>query len=179
MRPIPSLALFLSLAVCTAVAWGATPSSQWKWRDASGHLYVSDLPPPSSVPDSAILERPTDIRRYGRAVPPSAKADGNSTGTPTAAASAPRSPAASTDPELEARRKRAADEQAALQREQEAKVAAQRADNCTRARSALQALNDGQRVARTNEKGEREVLDDKGRAEEMQRARSVIASDCK
>jgi hypothetical protein len=32
---------------------------------------------------------------------------------------------------------------------------------------------------RTNEKGEREVLDDQGRAEETARARAVIASDCK
>jgi hypothetical protein len=34
-------------------------------------------------------------------------------------------------------------------------------------------------MTRTNAQGEREVLDDKGRAEEMQRARAVIASDCK
>ena len=43
----------------------------------------------------------------------------------------------------------------------------------------MAALNEGMRMTRTNEKGEREVLDDKGRAEEMQRARSVMASDCK
>ena len=34
-------------------------------------------------------------------------------------------------------------------------------------------------MTRVNEKGEREVLDDKGLAEEMQRARAVIASDCR
>jgi hypothetical protein len=40
-------------------------------------------------------------------------------------------------------------------------------------------LESGQRIARVNAQGEREVLDDKGRAEEMQRARQVMASDCK
>jgi hypothetical protein len=62
---------------------------------------------------------------------------------------------------------------------QQEKEAAQRAENCARAKSHLNALSDGMRIARTNDKGEREVLDDKGRAEEMQRARQVIASDCK
>ena len=37
----------------------------------------------------------------------------------------------------------------------------------------------GIRIVRFNAKGEREYLDDKGRAEEAQRARNVIASDCK
>ena len=59
------------------------------------------------------------------------------------------------------------------------KDAASRAENCARARNHLAALNDGLRLTRTNEKGEREVLDDKGRAEEMQRARAIVASDCK
>jgi hypothetical protein len=40
-------------------------------------------------------------------------------------------------------------------------------------------MESGQRMARVNEKGEREVLDDRGRAEEMRQARSVIASDCR
>ena len=34
------------------------------------------------------------------------------------------------------------------------------------------------RIARTNEKGEREVLDDAARASEVKRAQSIIDSDC-
>jgi hypothetical protein len=41
------------------------------------------------------------------------------------------------------------------------------------------ALQSGQRMARINEKGEHEVLDDKGRAEELRVAREAIASDCR
>ena len=66
---------------------------------------------------------------------------------------------------------------AALKADEE-RLAAQRADNCRRARGHLAALESGQRIARTNERGEREVLDDKGRADEMRQARAVIASDC-
>ena len=36
----------------------------------------------------------------------------------------------------------------------------------------------GMRMARINEKGEREVMDDKMRAEEMKRAREMADADC-
>ncbi|MFG5410725.1 hypothetical protein ABXN37_24710 [Piscinibacter sakaiensis] len=39
-------------------------------------------------------------------------------------------------------------------------------------------LDDGVRIARTNEKGEREILDDKARAAEQARLRAVVAADC-
>ena len=91
----------------------------------------------------------------------------------------PTAVAQSNDPELDARRKKATAEQEQKQKVEQEKDAAQRADNCARAKSHLSALSDGLRIARTNDKGEREILDDKGRAEEMQRARQTIASDCK
>ena len=62
---------------------------------------------------------------------------------------------------------------------EEERLAPQRAENCRRARSHLSAMESGQRIARVNDKGEREVLDDRGRAEEMRQAREVIASDCR
>jgi hypothetical protein len=43
----------------------------------------------------------------------------------------------------------------------------------------LRGLDEGLRVARVNEKGEREFLDDKGRAEEAARNRETINADCK
>jgi Domain of unknown function (DUF4124) len=163
------LATSLTAALClgAATAYSAT----WKYRDAQGRIVVSDLPPPAGVQDKDILERPTTPARRAP--------------MPTVAASAPATTAApatlaqGTDPELEARRKKAATEEEAKQKVQQEKDAAQRAENCSRAKSHMAALNDGLRIARTNDKGEREILDDKGRAEEMQRARQVVASDCK
>jgi hypothetical protein len=166
MRQASALAALLLVALaCNAAA------PQWKWRDVHGRINASDLPPPASVPDRDILSRPNDPRhRVSRPEP---------TTVPPAAASAPRPAAAPTsDPELDARRKRAADEQLALQKQQQAKDAAVRGENCDRARGQLTALSEGQRMTRTNAQGEREVLDDKARAEEMQRARAIIASDC-
>ena len=40
-------------------------------------------------------------------------------------------------------------------------------------------LDSGMRMARTNDKGEREVLDDAQRADELKRVNAIIASECK
>lgn len=165
-----SLVALLAAGACTGAM------AQWKWRDANGVVQYSDRPPPSGTPEKNILERPTPARiaATAPAVPASA-----APGAPAGAASAPRA----GDTELEAKRKQLEQEQltkdAATKKAEEQRVAAERAENCKRARSALRSMEEGMRLVRTNEKGEREVLDDKGRAEEMARARAVISSDCK
>lgn len=95
---------------------------------------------------------------------------------PPAAEPAASSPLAR---EVEARRLKAEQEQAAKAKGEAVHAAEVRAENCKRARGAQAALESGQRMARTNEKGEREVLDDRARAEELGQARSVVASDCR
>lgn len=168
MRVIRSAARALAwLVPCLTLLLAAGPAdAQWRWRDASGRVTASDLPPPRDIPEKDILQRPGAPARS----------------TPTAAAvpaSAPASAAAPVDKELQARR-RAAEEQAqAKAKAEEQRIAAQRADNCSRARTHLATLESGQRMARINDKGEREVLDDKARADETRRAREVIASDCR
>jgi hypothetical protein len=172
MKRKSSLTWLCALAATLAVGAAVAQTGTWKYRDAQGRIVVSDLPPPAGVQDKDIIERPTTVVRRPAPPPPAAP-------TAATAAGAGNAPAAAVDPELEARRKKAADEQQAQQKAQQEKDAAQRAENCGRARQHLAALNDGMRIARVNDKGEREILDDKGRAEEMQRARQVIASDCK
>jgi hypothetical protein len=162
------LGTLITALLCAGMA--TAQAANWKYRDAQGRIVVSDLPPPAGVQDKDILERPTTVVRRAPAQAPAASAPANA--SPTAVAQ-------NIDPELEARRKKAATEQEQKQKAEQEKDAAQRAENCSRAKSHLAALGDGLRIARTNDKGEREVLDDKGRAEEMQRARQVMASDCK
>ena len=83
------------------------------------------------------------------------------------------------DAELDARIRKAEQEQKAKAKAEEERVAASRAENCQRARQQLAALESGMRVARMNDKGEREYLDDAQRASEVQRARQLIASECR
>lgn len=166
-------ALSLVLFAGGACAQAAPAPLVWKWLDASGQVQFSDLPPPLSVRDKDILERPAlqQLKTAAAAAAAAAAADAASAARPVGQSR--------VDPELEARRRRAADEQAAQHRQALDRDNAVRADNCTRARAHLAALNDGLRMTRTNAQGEREVLDDKARADEMQRARGVLASDCR
>ncbi|MEO5733246.1 MAG: DUF4124 domain-containing protein [Rubrivivax sp.] len=153
----------------------APAHAQWTWRDKNGQVNASDRPPPRDVADKDILSRPAATARMAGAAVAAVPA-----GSAASAAAAP-APAASSalEKEVEARRLRAEQEQAAKTKADEARAATVRAENCRRARGAQAALESGQRMARTNEKGEREVLDDRGRAEELRQARTVVESDCR
>ena len=154
-------------------------TAQWKWRDKNGQMQYSDLPPPPSIPDRDILLRPS--------VGPRA-ASQPSTGTPITAASASagisaeRVPALvpkGVEPALEARRKQSEQDELNKRKADEPRLAAIKAENCSRAQANLRALQSGSKMTRTNEKGEREVFDDAMRAEESRRTREDIATNCK
>jgi hypothetical protein len=161
IRPVCGLVLVLLIA---------TPAmAQWKWKDSAGQVHVSDVPPPREVPDKDILKRPTAATRAAAAAPVPATASAAS-----GAAAKPK-----VDPELEARKAKADAEQKAKIKAEEDKLAAQRAENCQRARQQLATLQSGMRIARLNAKGEREILDDAGRAQEQQTAQRVADADCR
>ena len=147
--------------------------AQWKWRDKAGQTQYSDLPPPAGTAEADILLRPNAGQRRATAAPAAAAAASD------AASAAPRLAPKASEPELEAKRRKVDEESAAQKKADEARMAAARADNCTRAKAQVRAMESGVRVARTNEKGEREFLDDAARAAEAQRSRGVVASDCK
>lgn len=163
MRP-KTATLIAALALLLALP---TAQAQWKWRDQNGRITASDRPPPLDIPEKDILGRPapTEVRR-------------SATAASTAASSAAPTPGP-LEREIEARRRATEQEASSKNKAEEERLAAQRAENCRRARGHMAGLESGQRIARLNDKGEREVLDDRGRAQEMRQAREVIASDCK
>ena len=149
--------------------------AQWMWRDKAGRMHMSDLPPPSDVAEKDVVKRPPGQRK---SAPPAAAA---ASAASAAAASAPAAAvggAPRVDPELEARRRKQEQEQAAARKQAEEKVAAAKAENCDRAQKHLKTIDSGIRMARLNDKGEREVMDDRMRAEEAERTRGVIAANC-
>jgi hypothetical protein len=153
---------------CSVLLAALPASAQWKWKDARGQVVISDVPPPREIPDRDVLQKPGLVNRREAAQP-----------APAASAAPVEAVAkAKVDPELEARKKKAEQEQNDKTKAEEQKVAAQRADNCKRARAHMGSLDSGIRLTRVNEKGEREILDDKQRAEEVARTRQIIASDC-
>jgi hypothetical protein len=171
----PGSPLLLLAAVLALAGLGTSEAANlWKWRDASGRLTVSDQPPPREVPERDIVERPASVGRATQSVAPAAPVAAPAAAS--VAAAAPR-----VDAELEARRRaqalqaRAA---ASAPSSDDARRDAQRRENCARARTMLATLESGQRMARLNDKGERVVLDDAQRAQDVRRAREIIAAEC-
>ena len=162
---LPFVACLLALAVA-----GAHAQSLWKWRDASGQLHISDTAPPPGTPAKNIISSPAG----GVVAPPSSLSPATApastaTGDPAAAA---------LDKKKKATEQAKADQAKADKAELDAKNAAIRKDNCTRAQSALTALQSGQRIARVNAQGEREFLDDAALAQETKHAQDVVTSNC-
>ena len=94
----------------------------------------------------------------------------------TAAPAAPQIPA--RDNELEAKKKQAEQAEEAKKKAEMERVVKARADSCERARKAKITMDSGVRLATTNAKGEREIMDDNMRATETRRLDQVIQTDC-
>ena len=130
----------------------ACAAQVYQYKDAQGRTVFSDTPPPGANATKKNVNPP----------PPS----GDSSG--------------SLKEKLQEFQKRR-DERL----EAEAKRAEERAEkdrmteNCSRARSKLAALQSGQRIVRFNTQGEREFLDDAGRAREMEEAQKSVSEWCK
>lgn len=164
---LPQL-LLAALAALTCAAAGA----QWHWIDRHGRSVFSDRPPPPDIPEKNI-RRQSGPRVSALDTVPA----GEAASPAQVKASVPRP--AGEDKALVEKRRLAADAEAAKRKTEEERLARLQAESCTRARQAKAGLDAGGRIARTNEKGEREFLDDAGRAAEAQRIAAIIAADCK
>lgn len=184
-------ALRWALVALIATGTALPAAAQWKWRDGSGRLQYSDRPPPPGVSEKDILSRPSPNAQPAAAAAAPATAGAAAAGAASTAASAvaARASAAATaasaasaarfDPVIESRRREAERAEAAKQKAEADKLAAARADNCQRARTQLRTIEDGMRLSRVNAQGEREILDDKARLAEAERARGIIATECR
>jgi hypothetical protein len=170
---LPFVACLLAIAATAAHA-----QSMWKWRDASGQLHISDTAPPPGTPAKNIISSPV-----GGMPAPVISTTSTSTTTTSTTATTPAAAAASTpesdlDKKKKAADKEKADKEKADRAALEQKNAAIRKDNCTRATNAAAGIQAGNRLTTTNAKGEREFLDDAGRAAELKRTQEIIASNC-
>jgi hypothetical protein len=152
-----NLRYLLAALVCLVSLQAA---AHWQWLDKDGHKVFSDRAPPPDIPEKNILKRP--------AVLPAA--------VPQSGASAPR--IGGVDKELVEKKKKAEDLDVAKRRAEGEKLATTKADNCARAKRAKASLDSGRTLARSNEKGEPEILDGAAREAELSRIQDIIEADC-
>lgn len=148
----------------------------YQWRDAQGRVHYSDTPPAGENattlrPAATPAVQPDAVEQAGKDVSTATEVD-------RAAAEAAR-PKTLAERELEFRQRRAAAAEARAKAEQKRQRSTERQRDCEQARNQLTALESGQRLARFNRDGEREVLDDAGRVDELARTRRFVESACK
>ena len=155
------------LIVLAACLYALTASAQWQWLDKDGRKVFSDRPPPAHIPEKDILKRP--------------RGGGSTVAAPAPAPATPSAPAAPSalDRALQDKRKQAEDAEVAKRKTEEERNARIRAENCSRAQQAKASFDSGSRIARINEKGEREFMDEAGLALENQRLQASINENCR
>ena len=178
-----------------ACMFALAASAQWQWLDKDGRKVYSDRAPPADVLEKNIVKRPVGASKAAVNPAPGLNADGSGSATAETAQNSPASPPqpaaqaaaqpasapklSALDKELLEKKKQAADAETARRRAEEDRVTRAKTENCALSKQAKANLDSGLRVARTNAKGEREILDDTARLAETQRVQSVIDASCK
>jgi hypothetical protein len=138
----------------------AAAAQQFKWVDQNGKVQYGDVPPPGV---NAQRLRP----------PPTGSAP-----APAAAAKKDDKGGKALSPEA-AFRKRQEDAQKDREKEEKSEQeATARRENCTRAQEQLRQAESGQRIARTDAKGERFFLDESQLTQETARLRGIVQQSC-
>ena len=144
-----------ALATVTLSAAIAAHGQIYQWQDERNKTVISDRPPTGQVRQQRTLE---------------------------AAAPAPASSEAAktlADRDMEFRKRQKESREAAEKGDADRRASAQRQEGCEAARSALQTLQSGDRVAMHDSKGERYYLDDTQREEEIAKARQAVQANCR
>ena len=144
------------LAAAILLMTGPALAQQYRWVE-NGRVRYGDVPPPGV--NATRLKGPT---------PPSSP-------PPGAAAKGPMSAA---EKEADFRKRQ---QEAAKEREKQdlaAQDAAGKRENCERAQEYVRTIESGQRISRTDSKGERYFLDDAQRAQELNQARQAVKQWC-
>ena len=154
-----------TLVLLVGLAFAAVAQAQIKcWTTAEGKRACGDAPPPGAKVTTVKVPAAPSVAA------PAAKG--------AAAKDAKKGPLTSAEREQEYRKRQAEAQKTAQKADQEKKDADAKRENCERAREALRSLESGQRIARTDAKGERYFLEDAQRAQETGAARQLVQQNC-
>lgn len=140
---------------------GVADADVYKWVDKDGKIQYSDQPPLTG-----------EAKKMKKKTKDATNAAPVSTGTDA-------KPAATTaDQDVEFRKRKMEKEEAEKKKQAEQELAAKNKGYCNNIRGELKAHQDGVRIVRYNEKGERVALDDSERTQSKVRLEERIAKEC-
>ena len=147
----------LLMAIAALLAAATVAAQVYRWVDKDGKVQYTDTPPP---PDLKGTAKKIDTR-------------------PASGGVSVSSPAASKGPDTKAADKRKADEEKEKKAAADSEAAAADEENCREARAALNEYESGKPLLRTDENGERKLVNDDERQSRIQKAKAAIAASCK
>lgn len=177
----------LYLLITAGLAIPGTAFSQWQWKDANGRTVYSDVPPPPSISERAILAAPG--RAAGAYRPLETEAGKTEAKGDAKAATPPGSPRMQP---VSAKDKagKAADADEAFRERRDARIKADleaatkerdqlaRDERCQQLRNYATGLSAGVRVSRSGADGAPVRLNDDERAAELSRTNDSINVQC-
>lgn len=168
-----------AVLLCLACA-GA--QAQWQWIDKDGRKVFSDRAPPPEILPKNILKQPGTAARASNTADAAAAPGASADASPLAAQAPPSADApklSTVDKDLAEKKRQAEAAEAAKVKAEDDRVAIARVENCNRARAGKALMDSGVRVSLTNAKGEREVLEDAGRAAQLKQLQQQIDANCR
>ena len=144
-----------AIAVAALLATTAVNAQIYQWKDESGKTVISDKPP---IGGAARAARKIDLEA-------------------PASSAAPLKTTADRDMDFRKRQQEAQEKSDKTQKEQTA--AADKKENCEKARRYLESLESGERIALRDDKGERYFMEDAQRQQEITKARQAMQASCK
>jgi hypothetical protein len=149
--------IFLALLFAAGTAFAQT----YKWVDADGKVRYGDAPPPGAKTSTI------------KAPPPGSAAPA------TAAKDAKKGPLTAAEQEKDYRKRQEEAGKAADKANADLRAQAERNEVCARQKESLATLESGQRISRTDAKGERYYLDENQVAQEIAKTRQSMQQACK
>ena len=156
-------AFIFAFGIVSTAALVVAHAETYQWKDSSGRTVISDTPPPRTTKAPRALGVPQAA--YGESEKPAEKQ-----------ADAPKT---NEEKNMEFKKRQQDAKEKAEKDAKEQTAAADKRENCERARRNLTALENSQPMAILDEKGERQVMDTSQRDQEIERSRRYIAEACK
>jgi hypothetical protein len=151
-----------ALALIAGLTFVGAAAAQYKWTDQNGRVQYGDAPP-AGVNAAPMRRAPTPLPQAA--------------GEPDKKDEA-KKPLTAAEQDAEFRKRSQAAEKQREKHAKEERDAADKRENCVRAQDNIRVLEAG-RVARSDNKGERYLLDDAQLGQELVRARQDVRDWCR